>query len=99
MEWELLATPGKRPETFTLDGAAAKQLLADAVSAAEDTGLVWQKERITLKPDDGGPFVAQVFKTISEPHVGDVTFFRIVSSSMLRTPVFTISGPVRHAVT
>jgi CRISPR-associated protein Csb1 len=50
MQWELLATPGKPPESFTLDSAAAKQLLADAVSAAEKTGLVWQKERITLKP-------------------------------------------------
>ncbi|HEY6224215.1 MAG TPA: elongation factor G [Gemmatimonadales bacterium] len=38
----------------------------------------WGKvEQITLQPDDAGPFVAQVFKTISEPHVGDVSFFRI----------------------
>ena len=36
-------------------------------------------ERLMLKPEDGGPFVAQVFKTISEPHVGDVTFFRVYS--------------------
>src|SRR5881409_1106175 len=34
-------------------------------------------ERVTLKPEDTGRFVAQVFKTISEPHVGDVTFFRV----------------------
>jgi elongation factor G len=39
-------------------------------------------ERVTLKPDDSGPFVAQVFKTISEPHVGDVTFFRIASGAV-----------------
>jgi CRISPR-associated protein Csb1 len=50
MQWELLATPGKPPETFALDGATAKKLLADAVSAAEQAGLVWQKGRITLKP-------------------------------------------------
>jgi elongation factor G len=36
-------------------------------------------ERVTLKPDDAGAFVAQVFKTMSEPHVGDVSFFRIYS--------------------
>jgi elongation factor G len=36
-------------------------------------------ERLALKPDDGGPLVAQVFKTVSEPHVGDVTFFRVYS--------------------
>ena len=43
----------------------------------------WGKvEQITLQPDDAGPFVAQVFKTISEPHVGDVTFFRIYSGAV-----------------
>ncbi len=36
-------------------------------------------ERVTLKPEDAGRFVAQVFKTISEPHVGDVTLFRVYS--------------------
>lgn len=36
-------------------------------------------ERVELKADDEGPFVAQVFKTVSEPHVGDVTMFRIYS--------------------
>ena len=36
-------------------------------------------ERITLPADDAGPLAAQVFKTVSEPHVGDVTLFRIFS--------------------
>jgi elongation factor G len=36
-------------------------------------------ERLALKPDDAGPLVARVFKTVSEPHVGDVTFFRVHS--------------------
>jgi elongation factor G len=36
-------------------------------------------ERVTLAPQDTGPFAAQVFKTISEPHVGDVTYFRTYS--------------------
>ena len=41
---------------------------------------VWGgSEKVTLRPDDAGPFAAQVFKTVSEPHVGDVTFFRVVS--------------------
>lgn len=50
MHWELLATPGKPPTIFALDSAAAKKLLADAVSTAEKAGLAWQKEHITLKP-------------------------------------------------
>src|SRR3989449_4083904 len=39
-------------------------------------------ERVTLRAEDGGPFVAQVFKTMSEPHVGDVTYFRVYSGSV-----------------
>src|SRR5213594_3358416 len=39
-------------------------------------------ERVTLKSEDAGLFVAQVFKTISEPHVGDVTFFRVHSGTV-----------------
>ncbi|HWP38513.1 MAG TPA: elongation factor G [Gemmatimonadales bacterium] len=37
---------------------------------------------MTLEFKDDGPFVAQVFKTVSEPHVGDVTFFRIYSGKV-----------------
>jgi elongation factor G len=36
-------------------------------------------DKLTLKADDAGPFAAQVFKTISEPHVGDVSYFRVFS--------------------
>ena len=39
-------------------------------------------DKVAVKPDDAGPFVAQVFKTISEPHVGDVTFFRVYSGTV-----------------
>ncbi|HEX4574713.1 MAG TPA: elongation factor G [Gemmatimonadales bacterium] len=39
-------------------------------------------ERLALPAADGGPFVAQVFKTISEPHVGDVTYFRVYSGTV-----------------
>ena len=39
-------------------------------------------EAVTIDRANGGPFVAQVFKTVSEPHVGDVTFFRILSGQL-----------------
>jgi elongation factor G len=46
-------------------------------------GQKWgSAEKVSLQPDDAGPFVAQVFKTMSEPHVGDVTFFRIYSGAV-----------------
>jgi elongation factor G len=39
-------------------------------------------EPVSLEAKDGAPFSAQVFKTVSEPHVGDVTYFRIFSGSL-----------------
>ena len=39
-------------------------------------------EKVLLTADDGGPLAAQVFKTVSEPHVGDVTLFRIFSGKV-----------------
>jgi elongation factor G len=39
-------------------------------------------ERVSLTADDSGPLAAQVFKTVSEPHVGDVTLFRIHSGKV-----------------
>ena len=38
---------------------------------------------VELKGDDDGPFAALVFKTSSEPHVGELTFFRIFSGSVV----------------
>src|SRR5207244_12376168 len=39
-------------------------------------------EWVTLGPEDGGPFVWKVFKTMSEPEVGDVTYFRLYSGTV-----------------
>lgn len=38
---------------------------------------------IELKGDDDGPFAALVFKTASEPHVGELTYFRIFSGMVV----------------
>ena len=37
---------------------------------------------VEIHADDDAPFAAQVFKTVSEPHVGEVSFFRIFSGSV-----------------
>jgi CRISPR-associated protein Csb1 len=52
MTWELLEKPGQTPRLFTLDGEGAKQLLAQAVTAAKNAGLPWQEEPVVLKPSD-----------------------------------------------
>jgi len=46
---------------------------------AEKWGTV---EKVELAPRDDAPFTALVFKIVSEPHVGDVTVFRICSGSL-----------------
>ncbi len=37
---------------------------------------------IEIHAKDDGPFTAHVFKTISEPHVGEVSFFRVFSGGV-----------------
>ncbi len=39
-------------------------------------------EPVEIPTTDDAPFVAQVFKTVSEPHVGDVSFFRVYAGSV-----------------
>lgn len=39
-------------------------------------------EKLSIEPTDDGQLVAQVFKTVSEPHVGDVTLFRLLSGTI-----------------
>ncbi|HKR56014.1 MAG TPA: elongation factor G [Gemmatimonadales bacterium] len=38
--------------------------------------------KVSISADDASPLAAQVFKTVSEPHVGDVTLFRIFSGKV-----------------
>ncbi|HEU4630385.1 MAG TPA: elongation factor G [Gemmatimonadaceae bacterium] len=40
------------------------------------------EETVEIHAKDDGPFAALVFKTIAEPHVGDVSYFRILSGSL-----------------
>ena len=39
------------------------------------------EEDVMVKPDPSEPFSAFVFKTLSEPHMGDITLFRVYSGS------------------
>ena len=47
----------------------------EAMSAADDS-------IVEVKADDSGPFVAQIFKIISEQHVGEIALFRIWSGKV-----------------
>ncbi|MBI5837981.1 MAG: elongation factor G [Candidatus Eisenbacteria bacterium] len=37
------------------------------------------EDEVVCKPDAAEPFAAQVFKTVSEPHVGELSLFRVFS--------------------
>lgn len=60
-----------------------KELVPAPTEIAPRSGAIWgSAEKVELQANDDGPFVGQVFKTVSEPHVGDVTFFRVWSGSV-----------------
>jgi len=66
--------------------ALLSELVALVPSPAECTALnttVWEKgTELSLEASDDGPVVAQVFKTVAEPHVGEVSLFKIASGKV-----------------
>ena len=67
-----------------------KQLLDAVVNLLPGPTAVERKalsqatqEEQTLTPDPAGPLVAQVFKTLADPFVGKLTYFRVYSGSIL----------------
>lgn len=57
------------------------QLMPNAYEMEEIHALTGAEghNTIQLHAKDDGPFAALVFKTLSEPHVGDVSYFRVLS--------------------
>ena len=56
------------------------QLVPAPAELQARVGNVWgNATEVEVAPKDDSPFVAQVFKTVSEPHVGDVSLFRVWS--------------------
>ena len=76
---------GSAIQTYGMRALLSKltELVPAPVERPPAAGEKWgSAEAVELPPKDDAPFVAQVFKTVSEPHVGDVTFFRIHSGSV-----------------
>jgi elongation factor G len=61
------------------------QLMPNAYEMEEIHALTGAEghETVQLHAKDDGPFAALVFKTLAEPHVGDVSFFRVLSGKVL----------------
>lgn len=73
--------------TLTYGTRALLSKIVELVPSPADVAPVeatkWEStETMAVEARDDAPFVAQVFKTVSEPHVGDVTFFRIHAGSV-----------------
>lgn len=60
------------------------QLMPNAWEMEEIHALTGSEGHATIQlhAKDDGPFAALVFKTLSEPHVGDVSHFRVLSGSV-----------------
>jgi len=56
--------------------------LHDVAPAACDVAPAERESGKTLECDPVGPTVAFVFKTISEPHLGDMSYFRVYSGEL-----------------
>jgi elongation factor G len=87
----------KRGELYPLFCVSAEQMIGIAALLTEVVQLMpsaYEMEElhaftgsegdqtVEIHAVDSGPFVAQVFKTHSEPHVGDVSYFRIFSGTV-----------------
>jgi elongation factor G len=93
---EIVAALGKAVAAGTavpvLCGAATRaigadllaEFLVDAVPSPADRPPVRARrgeEEVELPPDPAGPLAALVFKTLSDPYVGKLTFFRVWSGT------------------
>jgi elongation factor G len=56
--------------------------LHDIAPSAQDMPPVSRKSGLTLPTDPNGPVCLFVFKTISEPHLGDMSFFKVYSGEI-----------------
>lgn len=65
--------------------------LMPAANQKEISAKSTSGEEITVKPDVQEPFSAYVFKTVTEPHIGSLTYIRVYSGTIKP------SSPVRNA--
>ena len=57
-------------------------LLPGPADALPQTASREGEDPVELRASDDGPFTALVFKTVSEPHVGNLSLFRVCSGSV-----------------
>ena len=56
--------------------------IPDPVQRGEAFAFTPSQEKVSLTPSEDGPLAALVFKTVVDPYVGKMSFFRVYSGSM-----------------
>jgi elongation factor G len=105
---EVLGSAMRRGEIFPIfcgSGASGQgvralmnkivELLPSPEGAGPHLGEDPSGEAVEIQPNPAGPVAALVFKTTSEPHVGDLSFFRVFGGSIGNGD--TLLNPARSA--
>lgn len=71
----------------TLEGldmllGAITTLLPSAEEAASEIGTTPAGDEVEVKCDEGGPLVAQVFKTVADPFIGKLSYVKVISGKL-----------------
>lgn len=89
------------------------EFLGNVCPFVDDMPAPVTTEGVEVKPDANGPLSLFVFKTSVEPHIGEVTFFKVMSGTLRAgddlenitrgskerfAQIFTVCGPIRTPV-
>ena len=65
------------------------EFLGNVVPFVEDMPAPVTTEGVEVKPDSNGPLSLYFFKTTVEPHIGEVSYFKVMSGTLTRDPRHT----------
>lgn len=89
--YPVFACSGTAPEAVDIMLDIISEI-APAASTAKEVALNEKDEEVELGCDQNGPLAAVCFKTISDPFVGKMSFFKIVSGAIASdTPVYNVT--------
>ena len=58
------------------------EFLGNVVPFVEDMPAPETVEGVEVKPDSNGPLSLYFFKTTVEPHIGEVSYFKVMSGTL-----------------
>lgn len=79
--YPVFACSGNAPDAIDIMLDVVSEI-APAASTAKETALGANDEEIELACDENGPLAAVCFKTVADPFVGKMSFFKVVSGKI-----------------